>query len=137
MVDTKLTPSGYKIMKINHFEGKCSYLLGINYLCSMLNVEEEKFLDYWSKNREQQKTSIRPFLVGLSAGFILGISLLIGLSSGWYERASMEANSKMSSFVFLMAILAISFFMAFFYRKFKWEMQEQRYLELLAAKNKK
>ena len=102
----------------------------------MLNSEEAVFLDYWSENRVQQKTSTRPFLIGLSAGFVLGISLLIGLSSGWYERASMVANSKMSSFVFLIAILAISFFMAFFYRKFKWEMQEQRYLELLAKKSK-
>ena len=97
---------------------------------------DEAFLTYWSKNREQQRTSIRPFLIGLSAGFALGISLLLVLSTGWYERANMEANSKLSSIVFLVAILLISFFMAFFYRKFRWEMQEQRYLELLAAKNK-
>lgn len=108
----------------------------MNYFCAMLSSTDEAFLTYWSKNREQQRTSIRPFLVGLSAGFTLGISLILVLSTGWYERANMEANSKMSSIVFLVAILIISFFMAFLYRKFRWEMQEQRYLELLAEKNK-
>jgi hypothetical protein len=124
-------------MKIKRFDLKFFNVCQLNYLRGMLNSEEEAFLDDWSKNREQQKTSIRPFLIGLSAGFVLGISLLIGLSSGWYERASMQANSRMSSFVFLLAIMAISFFMAFLYRKFRWEMNEQRYLELLARKNKK
>ena len=102
----------------------------------MLSSVDEIFLAYWSRNREQQKTSIRPFLIGLSAGFALGISLLLVLSTGWYERANMQANSRLSSIVFLLAILLISFFMAFLYRKFRWEMQEQRYLELLALKNK-
>ena len=102
----------------------------------MLSSDDETFLIYWSKNREQQKTSARPFLIGLSAGFALGISLIIVLQSGWYERANMEANSRLSSVVFLVAILLISLFMAFFYRKFKWEMQEQRYLELLSQKKK-
>ena len=100
----------------------------------MLNSEDEIFLAYWAENREQQRTSIRPFLVGLSSGFMIGVSLLLLLSSGWYERANMEANSRLSSVVFLIAILLISFFMGFIYRKFRWEMQEQRYLELLARK---
>lgn len=108
----------------------------MDYFCSMLSSTDEAFLSYWSKNREQQRTSIRPFLIGLSAGFAFGISLILALSAGWYERANMEANSKLSSIVLLLAILLISFFMAFFYRKFRWEMQEQRYLELLASKKK-
>ena len=102
----------------------------------MLSSEEQVFLAYWEKNREQQRTSRKPFFIGLSGGFALGISLLLALSTGWYPRANMEANSKLSSVVLLLAIMLISFFMAFFYRKFRWEMQEQRYLELLARKNK-
>jgi len=102
----------------------------------MLSSSDEIFLAYWSQNGEKQKTSTRPFLIGLSAGFALGISLILVLSTGWYERANMEANSRLSSIVFLLAILLISFFMAFFYRKFRWEMQEQRYLELVSRKNK-
>ena len=102
----------------------------------MLHNADEVFIAFWLKNREKQRTSIRPFLVGLSAGFALGISMILVLTTGWYERANMEANSKMSSIVFLAAIMVISLFMAFVYRKFRWEMQEQHYLELLAKKNK-
>ena len=100
----------------------------------MLSEENESFLVYWSENREKQRTSLRPFVIGLSGGFAIGISILLVLESGWYERANMVANSRLSSVVFLVAILVISIFMAFFYRKFRWEMQEQRYLEMLADK---
>ncbi|MBV9987375.1 MAG: hypothetical protein JO301_06830 [Chitinophagaceae bacterium] len=102
----------------------------------MLSPEEEQFLLYWKQNREKQRKSIRPFLVGMSAGFALGAAVMIVLSSGWYERANMEANSRLSAIVFLLAIVVISFFLALFYRKFRWEMMEQRYLELQARKNK-
>jgi membrane protein YdbS with pleckstrin-like domain len=102
----------------------------------MLTNDEETFLAWWPKNSEKQKNSFRPLLTGLSAGLILGISLIVILATGWDERATMVANSKLSSVVFLLAILIISVFMAFLYRKFRWEMQEQRYLELLAKKTR-
>jgi hypothetical protein len=106
------------------------------YLCGMLNSEEESFIEYWEKNHEKEKNSPRPFFIGLSGGFAIGVGILLLLSTGWYERANMEANTRLSSFLLLFAILAISFFLAFFYRKFRWEMREQRYRELLARKNK-
>lgn len=106
------------------------------YFCRMLSHENEAFLTWWSQNREKEKTSTRPFLVGLSTGFAIGAGVIITLQSGWYTRANMEANSKLSSIVLLLAIMLVSFFMAFFYRKFRWEMQEQRYQELLAAKKR-
>lgn len=101
----------------------------------MLTRGDENFLAHWAENREKERTSKRPFLVGLSGGFAIGAAVLILLSSGWYERANMEANSKMSSVVFMLAILVTSLFLAYFYRKFRWEMQEQRYLELKARRN--
>jgi membrane protein YdbS with pleckstrin-like domain len=102
----------------------------------MLSHENEAFLAFWAENREKEKTSRRPFLAGLSGGFAIGVAVILVLESGWYTRANMEANSRLSSVILLIAILIISFFLAFFYRKFRWEMQEQRYLELLAAKKK-
>jgi ABC-type transport system involved in Fe-S cluster assembly fused permease/ATPase subunit len=98
--------------------------------------DDEKFLSYWPSNREQERTSLRPFLVGLSSGFAIGIAVIAVLESGWYERANMEANSIFNYSVLLLSILLIALFMAFVYRKFRWEMQEQRYLELLAAKKR-
>ena len=73
-------------------------------------------------------------MIGLSSGFAIGVCVIALMESGWYERANMEANSKLNYLVLLLAIMGISFFMAFIYRKFRWEMQEQRYLEWMAAK---
>ena len=101
-----------------------------------MSPENEDFLVYWSANSEKERTSIRPFLVGLSGGFAIGISVILVLESGWYERANMVANSTLNYLVLLFAILVISAFMAFFYRKFRWEMQEQRYLELISSKKR-
>lgn len=100
----------------------------------MLTKEEERFVQYWEKNSQREKNSIRPFMIGISAGFVLGISLIAVVFSGWYERANMVANTRLSSVIFLLAILGISFFMAFMYRKFRWESREQQYRELLAKK---
>jgi formate/nitrite transporter FocA (FNT family) len=100
----------------------------------MLSEKEEDFLAYWSENGKKQKTSLRPLLVGMSAGFLLGISLIVIVQTGWDQRATMVANSKLSSVVFLLAIILIAVFMAFLYRNFRWEMQEQQFLELNAKK---
>ena len=100
----------------------------------MYSKEETEFMHHWEQNRMKEKHSIRPFLKGLSAGFVLGIGLIAVVFSGWYERANMVANSRLSAVVFLLAILMISLFMAFIYRKFRWESREQRYQELIARK---
>jgi membrane protein YdbS with pleckstrin-like domain len=102
----------------------------------MLSPENEAFLRWWSQHGEKEKTSLRPFLVGLSIGFSIGVGVILLMESGWYTRANMEANSRLSSVVFVLAIMILSVFMAFVYRKFRWEMQEQRYQELLILKNK-
>lgn len=106
------------------------------YLCTMISAQDEQFMAYWSEHGAKERTSVRPFLIGLSCGFAVGAAVMITLMSGWYERANMEANSKLSGPVFMLAILVLSFFLAFFYRKFRWEMNEQRYLELCAKKNR-
>jgi hypothetical protein len=100
----------------------------------MLSEENEAFLTFWTKNRDKEKTSIRPLVIGLSGGLAIGAGVILALETGWYERANMVANSRLSSFILLAAILLISVFMGVIYRKFRWEMQEQRYMELLSAK---
>ena len=101
-----------------------------------MQMDDAQFFDYWTNNREKARSSKRAFLLGLSSGFAIGGALLIAILSGWYPRATMEANSKMSAFILFIAILIISVFIAFLHQKFKWEMLEQRYLEILAKKNK-
>jgi hypothetical protein len=101
-----------------------------------MQMDDAQFFDYWTLNREKAKTSKRAFLLGLSSGFAIGGAVLLAILSGWYPRATMEANSKMSAFVLFLAIIIIAVFIAYGYQKFKWEMMEQRYLEILARKKK-
>ncbi len=101
-----------------------------------MELSDEQFFDYWTKNSLKEKSSSRSFMIGLSSGFAIGVGVILTIYSGWYPRATMEANSKLSSVVLFIAILLISVFIAIMYRKFRWEMQEQRFLEIIAKKNK-
>ncbi len=102
----------------------------------MISSEDAAFLDSWEKKREQEKNNPKPLLAGFSAGIALGIGVVILLESGLLERATMVANSRLSSLILVLAIGAIAAFMGIFYRKFRWEMMEQRYQELKAAQKK-
>lgn len=102
----------------------------------MLTKMEEDFLEYWACNRIKQKKNTKQFIIGLTAGLAISFSLFIFIFSGWYQRATMVANSKLNPTLFAIIIIVICVFMAYFYRNFKWEQQEQQYLELLAKKKK-
>jgi cobalamin synthase len=102
----------------------------------MLTPKEEEFIAYWAANREKQKKSFRQFIQGMSRGLAIGAAILLLVISGWYQRANMEANSKLSASVLVVALVIIAIFMAWLYQSYQWEMKEQQYLELLAKKKK-
>lgn len=101
-----------------------------------MQMDDEVFFAFWQNNSEKEKSSRKAFILGLSSGFAIGGAVIAVIVSGWYQRATMVANSKMSAFVLFMAILCISVFIAFMYRRFKWEMNDQRFQEILAKKQK-
>jgi len=102
----------------------------------MLTEQEEKYLIYWEQNRLLEKKGFKQYLKGLSRGLMIVIAIVLLLVTGWYQRANMEANSKMSGTVFSIALVCIVVFMSWFYKNYKWEMNEQQYLELLAKKKR-
>jgi len=102
----------------------------------MLTQEEEKFILYWEKYRDNKAKIFRQFLMGLGIGLAIGIAVIVSVISNWYKRATMVANTQLNPSVLLIAVLVISFFIAFFYKRYKWEMNEQHYIELLAKKKK-
>ena len=102
----------------------------------MITDEEEKFYQYWSTTRTHYKTSIRPYLKGLSIGFAIGVGILLTIYPGWYTRANMQANTVLDPFLFLLAIAIVAIFMAFIYRNYQWEQHEQRF-QIIQAKRKR
>jgi hypothetical protein len=96
----------------------------------MLSEKEKEFLKYWEANRIKEKSLLKQFFPGLPIGLCIGCAILIMVDSGWYERANMIAETESSPTVLFIAIVAIVAFTGFFYKKFRWEMNEQAYKEL-------
>jgi hypothetical protein len=103
----------------------------IRYICPALLTEKEKqFMEYWQQQRSRQKKLLYQLAVGLPFGLLLGAVILSNFFSGWYKRAEMIANSQFNPVVLYVAVLIIAVFVAIFSKKFQWDQQEQRYLEL-------
>ncbi|MBX9782956.1 MAG: hypothetical protein K2X48_06670 [Chitinophagaceae bacterium] len=96
---------------------------------------DEAFINYWEANREQEKKWMTQLMFGLPLGLVFGLPILLSfLLRGWYKRMPYISGSQFT--VVLMALLGIIVFYAIFRMKFKWELNEQRYRELIALKNK-
>lgn len=103
----------------------------------MLSKEENEFIGYWEKNRLRRKKTMRQFLLGIPAGLLIVVPIVINFASGWYRRANMEANSDdFNPIVLLVALLLIVGFTAIFWQRHQWDQFEQRYRELLARRAK-
>ncbi len=96
----------------------------------MISEKEKAFIKYWEENRTKEKSILKQFFPGLPIGLSIGAAILLVLDSGWYERANMVAQSQSSPLVIFIGIVAIVAFTGFFYKKFRWEMNEQAYKEL-------
>lgn len=107
------------------------------YFCgNMLTEDEKKFVAYWEINRLRRKKSFKQLSIGLPAGALIAIAILINFFSGWYKRADMVIRSGSSLIlVLVIAALLIVVFTAVFTAKHQWEVNEQRYREFLAKKD--
>lgn len=104
----------------------------------MLNEDESRFVEYWTKNRLTQKRFLKQFAIGLPVGVLFAVAIFINFISGWYKRATMVFNAYPSVrsliLVLIIAVLLIVVFVSVFSVKVKWERNEQRYRELLSRK---
>lgn len=116
--------------RCNFYNLKNEAALLLNSTSIMLSEKEKAFLIYWEENRLKEKSILKQFFPGLPIGLTLGAAILLLLDSGWYERANMEAQSESSPFIIFFCIAAIVAFTGFFYKKFRWEMNEQAFQEL-------
>jgi membrane protein YdbS with pleckstrin-like domain len=103
----------------------------------MLTGEENDFLQYWENHRIRKKKVLRQLYVGLPFAVVLIIAIFANFFSGWYKRADMQIRTEETSLILVLlggALLIVAFIVIFSARH-RWEMNEQRYNELMARKN--
>ena len=102
----------------------------------MLTEEENNFVEFWERERLRRKRFSNQLTLGLPLGVLFVILIFINFFSGWYKRATMILNTESSLFlVLLAAALLIVVFVAIFTARHKWDINEQRYRELLSKKD--
>jgi uncharacterized membrane protein len=103
----------------------------------MLTQQEKNFIDYWQRNRDKQKRTIKQFLIGIPVGLLFAIPISINFFSGWYKRAAMMTGTQdFNPLVLMIAMIIIVAFVAIFSKKHQWDLREQQYKELLAKQSK-
>jgi heme/copper-type cytochrome/quinol oxidase subunit 2 len=104
----------------------------------MLNPEEKRFVEYWSNNRHRRKKILNQLSLGLPLGSLLVIAIFVNFFSSWNKRAEMvktgatRANDSSLLWILLVAAILIVVFIIIFSVRHKWDINEQRYRELLA-----
>jgi len=102
----------------------------------MLSDSDKNFIRYWEANRLRKKKVFRQLAVGLPLAVVLVVAIVANFLSGWYKRAEMMVNTDPSTIVVLLiAVLLIVVFIVIFSARHRWDMNEQRYLELRARKD--
>lgn len=96
---------------------------------------ELRFIEYWEKNRDKEKKITKQWYIGLPIGLAFAVPIAINFSAGWYKRAQMTAQAEFNPMVLVVALLIIITFIAIFYKRHQWDMNEQRYKEFVAKKH--
>jgi hypothetical protein len=102
-----------------------------------LTEDEQRFVDYWETNRLKRKKLVKQLGIGLPISAVIVIAIFLNFFSGWHKRADMEMRSSGSLIlVLVIAAVLIVIFTSVFSAKHQWDINEQRYREFLARKDR-
>jgi membrane protein YdbS with pleckstrin-like domain len=102
----------------------------------MLTEEEKGFISYWEQNRNKKKRLIWQLAAGLPLSALLSGGIFITYFSDWYTRAVMLINWDSSGVLVVLAgLILIVVFVVVFSSHHRWDMNEQRYRELLSRRD--
>ncbi|UAY51008.1 hypothetical protein [Ferruginibacter albus] len=106
----------------------------------MLNEREKQFLQYWEQNREFESRFITKLAKGLPMAIMFGLPIILSVIvvriffPEWYTKISQTTPGMMITAI--IAVIGLVLFYAYFRMHYKWEMNEQLYLELKAKERK-
>jgi hypothetical protein len=105
------------------------WALGYIFVNIMLTSDEKAFIEYWEANRGRQKKIRNQWIIGLPAGIMIGMPILLSLFSRWNNQVQFMRRDQF--YVLLIAVGLIISFIAIFTIRHKWDLREQHYRELL------
>ncbi len=100
----------------------------------MLTDEEKEFCSYWAAAREREAKFSRKLVAGLPFAALFSFPILLLVICvylflpDWYAKISGTSASTM--FAAVAGVVISTLFFSYFRMHFKWEMNEQLYLEL-------
>jgi len=101
----------------------------------MLTAEEERFVQFWTEQRQRKKEFLKRFSIGMPVVSLLCILFFANFLSGWYGKADKELRRHSSLIiVILVAVIAIVVFISIFTIRHRWEQNESDYQTLLKKK---
>jgi len=106
----------------------------------MLTDKDRSFIKYWEQEREIRSRFSSKLLGGLPMATLFGLPIILFVIvvylwfPDWYMKVS--GNSSGSFVMAFIAVLICILFFSYFRMHFKWEMNEQLYLELKQKEKK-
>jgi len=100
----------------------------------MLSEKQNNFILYWESVRERESNFVRKLSGGVPMALIFGLPIILFLIiiylffPVWYMKISNISSGTL--FVIVIGVIIAMIFFAYFRMQFKWEMNEQYYLEL-------
>jgi heme/copper-type cytochrome/quinol oxidase subunit 2 len=104
----------------------------------MFTAEEKDFMAWWEANRERKKKVWKQLALGLPLAAVLILATFINFFSNWYDKAKIVRNEEVRKYdaslllVLVAAALLITVFIVIFSVRHKWDINEQRYRELIS-----
>ena len=104
----------------------------------MLTKEEEDFIAYWSKARQNKKKFLKKASIGLPLGVLVALGLAASLVAAWYHRKANPILHDYAALIITVMIagVAIALFITIFAAHHKWDQNELFYEELMARSEK-
>ncbi len=100
----------------------------------MLSEKDKQFMVYWEKERERQNGMMAKLVAGLPMAVLFCAPILLFIAAvyfflpEWYTRISNSLPGSILTIV--IAVIICILFFSYFRMQYKWEMNEQHYLEL-------
>ena len=106
----------------------------------MLSQKEIDFMKHWEMVREKESHFMSKLARGLPMAMIFGLPIILSLaavyflSPEWYTKISQSVSGTLNTLI--IAVIITILFFSYFRMHFKWEMNEQLYLELKSRQQK-